>query len=360
MRTLNYQGITYSLTFADLFPPLGPKDRQRLSESIRQFGVKVPVVISETNEVIDGANRLELAIEHGLTDVPFAIRPDHSELERRELAETLNLDRRHLSRDQIRALIADRLKSNPERSDRDIAAEVGSSDKTVASERQSLASTAEIPKLTSRRGRDGKLRRSACQDSKTKTARRLIRKNPDRADEDIADEVGCSLDLVATARRTLTALGILSYKAKKAKPKPSTKDMELKDALGVKVPANLRDLFGDPFFPTVPNEVCELLSRIISAKNKVKDKGGYFKWMPAHEVIRGLQAAEDGLKLAADILGNHSPYAVCPACGGEGKSPKDGDTVCHRHGYVPKPRYDELVADGTIQAKTITASQSAP
>jgi hypothetical protein len=57
-------------------------------------------------------------------------------------------------------VIAFKLAAEPDRSDRDIAAEVKVSDKTVAAVRRTVSATAEFPQLNppTRRGQDGKRR----------------------------------------------------------------------------------------------------------------------------------------------------------------------------------------------------------
>ena len=71
---------------------------------------------------------------------------------------SLNVHRRHLTAEQRRELIAKVLKAKPEASNRLIAKQVKADDKTVASVRSVLESTAEIPQLKKTKGKDGKAR----------------------------------------------------------------------------------------------------------------------------------------------------------------------------------------------------------
>lgn len=57
-----------------------------------------------------------------------------------------------------RQLIREQLRETPERSDRQIAAGLGVSDKTVGSQRKEMERTAEIPQLSTNIGADGKER----------------------------------------------------------------------------------------------------------------------------------------------------------------------------------------------------------
>jgi hypothetical protein len=83
----------------------------------------------------------------GLTDV-----------EKRSFARRSNALRRHLTRKQLRELVADQLRETPERANNWIANDLGVDGKTVASIRARLERTSEIPKLTKFVGADGKER----------------------------------------------------------------------------------------------------------------------------------------------------------------------------------------------------------
>jgi site-specific DNA-methyltransferase (adenine-specific) len=150
-------GTVFHLPFRDLLPPLPAEDLERLRADIRARGVAVPVVVDEGNHVLDGANRVTIAAELGLTEVPVVVQAGLDERGRRGLALTLNLCRRHLTRAQVRALVARLLRADPEQSDRAVAAAAGTTDKTVAAERRRLEAGAEIPHPATTRGRDGKV-----------------------------------------------------------------------------------------------------------------------------------------------------------------------------------------------------------
>ena len=66
--------------------------------------------------------------------------------------------RRQLNREQKQELIREQLRETPEKSDRQIAAGLGVSDKTVGAQRKQLEGTAEIPQLKTTVGADGKER----------------------------------------------------------------------------------------------------------------------------------------------------------------------------------------------------------
>jgi site-specific DNA-methyltransferase (adenine-specific) len=158
--TITVNGSTYACPFVDLLPPLHPEEREALVADIRRRGVVIPVVVDEDNNVIDGHNRLQIAAELQLADVPVEVKAGLSLDQRRDLALNVNLHRRHLTREQHRDLIARALKADPARSNNQIATETKSTDKTVAAARARLESTSEIPKLDRTTGKDGRRRRA--------------------------------------------------------------------------------------------------------------------------------------------------------------------------------------------------------
>lgn len=56
---------------------------QRIAESIRAFGFKVPLIIDENNEIIAGHGRLEAAKQLGLQTVPCIRRTDLTDQQKR-------------------------------------------------------------------------------------------------------------------------------------------------------------------------------------------------------------------------------------------------------------------------------------
>lgn len=88
-----------------ILPPLTAEELARLTESIRQHGVKVPVIKDENGEIIDGHNRAMIADSLGIRyeSVVEVGLPEH---EKRILALSLNVDRRQVT-DAQRVLAAE-------------------------------------------------------------------------------------------------------------------------------------------------------------------------------------------------------------------------------------------------------------
>lgn len=142
----------------NLLPPLDSFDLERLDESIRQHGVREPIVEDEFGKPIDGYHRKAIAAKYGL-DCPARVVTGLTEPEKYELAIMLNAARRHLTIEQKRHIWRQRrarietvLMADPARSDRAIAEETGVDGKTVAKVREHMENNADI-RILERRGR---------------------------------------------------------------------------------------------------------------------------------------------------------------------------------------------------------------
>lgn len=138
-------------------PPLSPEEYAALEASILEHGIQSPVTVDESGVIIDGHHRSKIASEHGLT-VPKQVVSGKTDAEKRTLALSLNLDRRHLNREQRRALIAESVKADPQMSDREHARRTGVSPSTVGTVRSALEGEGQLSKLDSRVSADGRIR----------------------------------------------------------------------------------------------------------------------------------------------------------------------------------------------------------
>lgn len=121
-----------------VMPPLTLDQVTALREDIERRGVLVPVVIDQHGRVLDGHNRLQICRRLGI-DPPLDVRHVADDDEARELALTLNLARRHISREQRRDLIRVECEHRPDASDREIARLLGCSPSTVAAVRRPVS-----------------------------------------------------------------------------------------------------------------------------------------------------------------------------------------------------------------------------
>ena len=134
---------------------------EALKQDIAERGVVTPIDMDDQGRVLDGHHRLRACAELGITGYPVFVRVDlKTDAEKRSFARQVNTLRRHLTRAQLRELIAGQLRDTPEWADARIARALGVTDKTVRAVRRRLEATSEIPRLTTFEGADGKARPS--------------------------------------------------------------------------------------------------------------------------------------------------------------------------------------------------------
>ena len=137
------------------FDRLTPEEFAALEHDILERGVQVPIVFDESGNVLDGHHRLAICQKHGITDYPREVKRGLSEEEKRDLAQSLNMARRSLTRKQRQHQIKNRLQRHPEHSDRKIAQALGVDHKTVGRLRKQLESAGEVPQVGCKVGLDG-------------------------------------------------------------------------------------------------------------------------------------------------------------------------------------------------------------
>lgn len=123
---------TGSTTRFQPMPDLNPEQYESLRADIEARGIIVPVVLDQYGRTLDGHNRQRIAAELGIA-CPTEVRHVADDDEAADLAVILNCARRHLTREQVRALVASEAARRPDDSDRAIARRVGCSPSTVAS-----------------------------------------------------------------------------------------------------------------------------------------------------------------------------------------------------------------------------------
>jgi len=99
------------MTQYQLLPALSVDEYDALKADIETRGVQVPVEYDELGNILDGHHRVIICKELGITDWPRLVRVGMSEEEKRNHVRSLNLLRRHLSKEQMieqrRAMRAD-------------------------------------------------------------------------------------------------------------------------------------------------------------------------------------------------------------------------------------------------------------
>lgn len=138
-------------------PRLADDEYASLEASIREHGIQVPILVDENKSIIDGHHRAEIAERLGI-ECPRRLAIDLSDEQKRTLALSLNIARRHLNRDQRRRLIASSVLADPHLSNRQHAERTGADHKTVGAVRTQMESTGEIPQSAVRTSADGRVR----------------------------------------------------------------------------------------------------------------------------------------------------------------------------------------------------------
>jgi len=141
-----------------VMPALTTIEYEELKADIAARGVMVPIEYDELGNVIDGHHRLAICSELNITDYPRVIRVGMTDDEKRTHARNLNIARRHLTQEQRRSLVREQLSETPEKSDRQIAAGLGISNKTVSTARKNMVEKGQLCNLHSSMGADGKTR----------------------------------------------------------------------------------------------------------------------------------------------------------------------------------------------------------
>jgi DNA-binding Lrp family transcriptional regulator len=171
---------------AELDPMMSDAELQALGKDIKKRGMINPVVIwRETEQLIDGRSRLEAATRAGLLETDeqgrLCLRTwdglreikmtskagagNLYEIDPFSLVDSLNLHRRHLTPEQKTERIANKLKAQPDFSNRQIAEMTGTSHPTVAKVRRKLEQSGDVEKVST--STDTKGRQQPVHKSKT-------------------------------------------------------------------------------------------------------------------------------------------------------------------------------------------------
>ena len=146
---------------ADSFPMMSDGELQELAADIKRDGQRIPVLFATINGekvLIDGRNRLAACfmLDREPQSQVAAIE-DAAEIE--ALILSLNVHRRHLTPEDRARYLQAVIKSDPEKSDREIARETGAHHSTVAEHRKRLETTGGVPPVRQRKGKDNRTRK---------------------------------------------------------------------------------------------------------------------------------------------------------------------------------------------------------
>lgn len=219
---------------ADMFPMLDDADLLALGEDIGRNGLTSPIVVqleSDWPVLLDGRNRLDAMecagwklglskCEHGswfltiddarggtgnnaiavVTTDPW------------DYVVSANIHRRHLTPESKRALIAQLLKENPERSDRAIGKLVKADNKTVASVRRQEEDVRNVPHVKKRvdtRGRRQPAKKRAATGEKVSAKKQTVIPAARKIDEPLAPNRGSAVAFASAKEAERTGLPIM-------------------------------------------------------------------------------------------------------------------------------------------------------
>ncbi len=183
-------------------PGLPAGEYAELAESIRTLGVLVPVVVDRDGEIVDGHHRAAIAADLGVGYPTQRI--DRPAEQLRTLAFELNLNRRHLDRQQKRQLLVTSLQADPQLSNREHGRRTGTSYELARAVRAELEETRRLTETVSRLGADGRTRPATQPEHAPPAA------------DDLDDETG---DSAATGRDE-PATGALPKRGRRRRPLP--------------------------------------------------------------------------------------------------------------------------------------------
>jgi ParB-like chromosome segregation protein Spo0J len=138
--------------FLELLPALSDQEYEALKADIRARGVMVPIEVDERGAILDGGARQQICNELGIWNPPRVKRIGLNEDQKIEHILSLNLKRRHLSRQKLKEVAA-KLRAKGWTQEK-IAANLAVSQKTISNWLDPEFS--KISELTSVTGKDGK------------------------------------------------------------------------------------------------------------------------------------------------------------------------------------------------------------
>jgi hypothetical protein len=181
--TVSWRDVLPIHPAAELFPPMAPAELRVLGEDIKQNGLNTSLALCKTKtahgpctyQLLDGRNRLDAMEAVGLAP-KLTFDPERERwiltlagVDEDDLPQpwpidgdpfvyviSANLHRRHLTARKRRQLIANLIKADPSKSDRQIAKTVNVDDKTVAKVRRKMEGRSEIPNVETRTDSKGR------------------------------------------------------------------------------------------------------------------------------------------------------------------------------------------------------------
>jgi hypothetical protein len=153
---------------ADIFPLMEGEEFDALVADIKANGLQEDIVLYQ-GKILDGRNRYRACLAAGI--VPCSYNADPFITDPAAYVISANVHRRHLhlTTEQKRDLIAEIIKAQPEKSDRQVARMVKASPTTIGTVRGKLEKAGDVSKLDTRR--DSKGRKQPAKKASAKTGK---------------------------------------------------------------------------------------------------------------------------------------------------------------------------------------------
>lgn len=142
---------------AAIFPPMEGDDFEKLVADIKACGLREPITPYQ-GKILDGWNRYR-ACQNAKVEPQF-VEFKGTDAEAKAFLISVNIHRRHLNPETRRTLLAELIKTDPSKSNRQIAEQAKVSHHTVGDVRNELEATEQLARLESTTGADGKKRTS--------------------------------------------------------------------------------------------------------------------------------------------------------------------------------------------------------
>jgi ParB-like chromosome segregation protein Spo0J len=175
---------------ADLFPLMAGAEFDELVADIKANGLLKPIAVFD-GMILDGRNRYRACIAAGVHLVTDDI--DGWIDDPAAYVISANIHRRHLTPEQKRDLLVELVKASPEKSDRTLAKEAGTTHPTIAKARKQAEATGKALPVEKRTGADGKARKQPArkQPARKKAGRKQSVPKPVKHDDRvISPELG--------------------------------------------------------------------------------------------------------------------------------------------------------------------------
>jgi ParB-like chromosome segregation protein Spo0J len=138
------------------FPPIASMEFAALVADIKAKGLREPITLYE-GKILDGIHRYRACLQTGV-DPQFKTF-EGTEQDARAFVNSKNFHRRHLSPKERRDRLAEFVKANLKKSDRQLAKEAGTTHPTIAKARKHAEATGKALPVETRTGADGKARK---------------------------------------------------------------------------------------------------------------------------------------------------------------------------------------------------------